>query len=79
MIDKKLNELEKLNEEMVKLRAEKKSRIDDLLTDEMKNKLDRIDEYYQSAFDNLQSIINYLEHGIEVAVKESAKGVKVAK
>lgn len=79
MIDKKLNELEKLNEEMVKLRAEKKSRIDDLLTDEMKNKLDRIDEYYQSAFDNLQSIINYLEHGIEVAVKESAKDVKVAK
>lgn len=77
-VEEKLEELKGLDKEKKTFQLEKQARIDDILTDEIREKLAKVDAYYESVFGNLDEFSNYIEHEIKTAVlagKVSVKGV----
>lgn len=74
--ENKLRELRALDIELDSFRLEKKTKIDDILTSEIKKQLDEVDEYYQNIFTNLQGFIDRATAEIKAEVLENKTSIK---
>lgn len=75
-IREKLCQLGTLDREIEDHRLEKKARIDDLFTDEMKKQLAEINEYYEKVFANLQQFVNRITTEIKSEVLKVGESVR---
>lgn len=75
-VEEKLEELKRLDKEREAFQTEKRAKIDDILTDKIKEKLAKVDAYYDPAIANLNEISKQVEKEIKAVVLINGVSVK---